>query len=214
MKKSQIGVTIDNYVNCMNDYIVILNKLADDQTVFSSKGEKIDIIEAFVFKLCAEWEVFVETLLVDCLNKDTSKYSEFMGLKIPKHVTRDQCIAMVSGLGYFDTKGINDLKNVVKNILTSSNNGFKEIKKADGLLIDDLFTIRNYLSHFSYKSERGLKKMYKNRYQLRTFRTPGEFLYAIDKKNKQMRIGNYSDALFRAANSIAKFHGLGDIFPD
>jgi len=56
--------------------VVFLIKIEEAKRVVKSVEEKRDVFEAYVFKICANWEVLLEDLLIDCLNKDTTRYKE------------------------------------------------------------------------------------------------------------------------------------------
>jgi hypothetical protein len=71
IKKASVEVTFDNFFAWMNWYMELLDKIYFAKRVISKSEEKREIYEAFVLRIHAIWEIFVESLLVDCLNKDT-----------------------------------------------------------------------------------------------------------------------------------------------
>jgi len=190
MKKSSFDVTLGQFYLDMAWDIDFLVKIENARQVVRTKREKRDVFEAYVFRICAYWEELVETLFIDCLNRDTSKYKETTGFRIPKDLSREICTAAVLGTGYFDWKSIDNLKRMAKDMLVPKFNPFKEIPKPRGDKVDEFFRIRNYLAHRSDKARRSLKKVY-DKYGFKTFRQPGEFLSAEDKKNKIPRMGVY-----------------------
>ena len=214
MRKAAFEVTIDRFLHFMDLYIDLLNKTVAEESPFSTKLEKIEILEAFVFKLCSIWEVLVEDLLIDCLNRDSRSYAAHMGLRLPRHIPRPQCKAMIVGLGYLDFRSVSDIKGKAKNILVDEFNPFAAIKKHDSDKIDEFFRIRNYLAHYSNVAQRALAKMYKNTYKLNQFRQPGDFLLSYDKKVKGPRMQLYINSLGSAADSMVEKLGLDHYFND
>lgn len=153
--------------------------------------QKREVIEAFVIKICSNWEMFVDKLLIDCLNKDTSNYSNYTGFKLSKHLSKDICRGLVLGIGYTDFKSVGNLKRQAKRTLTDKYNPFKEIPSNKEKIVDEFYSIRNYLTHYSEFSKRSLMNNYKKNYGFRIFREPGDFLIQKDKETKLPRITNY-----------------------
>ena len=207
MKKSSIGITLNHFDNWMDLYADISEKIAGDDQVFTGKDEKVELIEALVLKICALWEQLVEELMIDCLNRDSSQYSEFVAEKLPKHIPRSLCMAMIQGMGYIDFRGVSDVKGTAKLILTDKYNPFKRISRSDGNRIDELYKFRNYIAHLSNHSHRSLKKMYLDKYRIRRFQEPGRFLIAIDSKTKRPRLDSYIFALDSAVVDMASHLG-------
>ncbi len=48
-----------------------------------------------IYRICANWEILVEDLLIDCFNKDTTRYADFTGYKIPTHISKEMCRAII-----------------------------------------------------------------------------------------------------------------------
>ena len=193
----------------MNWYIELLDKIYDAQRVIAKWDEKREIFEAFVLKIHAIWEIFVEGLLVDCLNKDTSQYAEYMGFKrLRKHLPRNQCEAMVLGMGYLDFRDVSDIKGKAKNILVSQYNPFAIIKNPALKRMNEFYCIRNYIAHYSEPAKRSIWKIYKNTYKMKRFHEPGHFLMAWDKRTKQIRFDDYMNAFLDTAIEMAEFLGV------
>jgi len=208
MKKSAIENTLNNFLGWMEVYIGISDKIIKEKSLFTEREEKIELIESLVLKICAQWEVLIEELVVDCLNRDSSQYSEYLASKLPKHIPRAQCHAMIQGLGYVDFKGVGDIKRKAKLILTDEYNPFKKIAKGDGDKIDELYKFRNYIAHLSNQAERSLKNVYFKKYHMKRFQEPGRFLMALDNKSKKPRLGIYIEALYSAVDDMAEDLGL------
>lgn len=208
MKKSSFEDTFQRFFYWMVWYTDFLEKVTYARRVISQPEEKRELFEAFVLKIHVTWEVLVEDLLIDCLNRDTSKYAQYTNRDIPKHLARDVCEALICGLGFFDIKGIGQLKGIANNIIVTKYNPFNMISGDDGKKIDEFYKIRNYLAHYSERSRQSLLKMYKSDYGLKTFREPGDFLFAFDKVNKRIRLINYISSFFSAGDDIAVFLGI------
>jgi hypothetical protein len=209
IKKASVEVTFDNFFAWMNWYMELLDKIYNAKRVISKSEEKREIFEAFVLKIHATWEIFVEDLLVDCLNKDTTQYAEYMSIRrLRKHLPRNQCKAMVLGMGYLDFRDVSDIKGKANNILVSQHNPFALITNPALKKMNEFYCIRNYIAHYSATAKRSLWKIYKNTYKMKRFHEPGHFLMAWDRKMKQIRFDNYIIAFLDSAIEMAEFLGL------
>jgi hypothetical protein len=207
MRKGSIELTLDSYLWELNTFIDILNKVIDSNSVFS-KDEKSELFEAFVLKACAAWEEMVENLFVDCLNRDSKQYSDYMELSLPKHMSHNQSRAMIVGIGYFDFKGVNDIKSKAKHILVDEFNPFKNIPTGVGKKIDEFYKFRNFIAHRSIRSELSLKKVFTATYKLKKIPKPGHFLLAHDNKIQGPRLGTYMKAFIDAVIVLGDFFGF------
>ena len=168
-------------------------------------AERQHIVEALVVKICSEWEVFAESLLIDCLRKDTSEYASAKGMTLPQSLSRNICELLLTGLGFFDSKSMGDLKGTAKRILVPQYNPFKEIKPPQSEKIDEFFAIRNYIAHRSRASKLSLDRIYRNVYWMQQFVEPGKFLLAPDDgqdPQSTTRLQVYFDAFFNAADIV------------
>ena len=161
-------------------YRTFMQKVIPSQRVISTAQEKRDLAESILLRLCASWESFVENHLVDCINRDSSKLSEFLGVTIPKHPSADLCWAILFGDGYRDFRCYGDLKGFSKKILIENSNPFLVVTKTQSDRLDEVYKVRNYLSHLSGKSRRALNQMYKSNYDMNKFLEPGQFLLAYN----------------------------------
>src|SRR3990170_300054 len=149
MRKGSVQLTLDNFEGWLLRYATLMNRLMLAKRVVGTPVDKKEILEAFVFKVVALWEVFVEDLMVDCLNRDCSQYGQFMEIRISKNLPRNVCRAMLTGLRYTDFRSLSDIKDVAKKILVDAHNPFKAIPPASAELIDEFTKMRNYLAHYS-----------------------------------------------------------------
>ena len=216
MRKPSIQQNFNSFYEWMNYYEDFLQTILDTETLtIKSKtdrwneklgnNEKIEIFEAFIFKIDATWQSFVRSLFVDCLNKDLTKYSNSTFSDLPKHLPWQVCRAMVNGLNYFDFRTIEELKKIGKKYLVDKYNPFKEIPNDIGRQIDDFFTIRNFVTHQSHFSLNKLRLMYKNKYNLKRYKKPGIFLMTFNKKLDNLQFGIYMDCMEKAAKRMKNF---------
>jgi len=203
MRKASAKVSLDLFRKDLFAYERLLLKVYADATLLTLP-EKRAIYEAFVLKICAIWEALVENLLVDCLNQDSRQYSSFINTRLPRHIPREICSAMVTGLKYFDFKSVGDAQNIARKVLVDRHNPFKAISKSNSQRIDELFIIRNYLAHYSGKAERTLNQIYKKDYGMSKWSDPGRFLLALDKKTNLSRLQNYVDVFKATIQDLAK----------
>lgn len=127
------------------------------------------------------------------------KCKEELNLKLPKHLTKDLCEAILVGPGYLDFKSVSDIKNFAKKVLPKDVNPFRLIRaNPTAKRIDELYVMRNYLSHYSGKSRRALYRMYQHSWGLKNFRQPGDFLIAYSGK----RLFQYIDAFTGASKQM------------
>jgi hypothetical protein len=161
----------------MDWYIDFLARTLEAQRVIRTKVDKTEILESSIIRICALWEAFVEDELIDCLNLDSSKFSEYLKLDLPKHLSRSLCEAILIGSRYLDFKSVGDIKGFANKVLPDDVNPFRLIKtNPTAKRIDEVYVMRNYLSHYSSKAKRALRQMYKKSYNLERFREPGDFL--------------------------------------
>ena len=205
MRKSSFKDTFNRFYIRMVWYIDFLDKISNVNQSILNPTEKKEILEAFVLKVYVAWEILVQDLLINCLNRDTSQYAKHKDMVLPPHLTRNVCEVLISGLGFFDIKGMGQLKKIAKDILVPIYDPFRKILKDDSDKIEEFKKIRNYIAHYSSRSKQKLFAMYKSEYSLKKFCEPGNFLSSFDKKTKQTRFRNYTKAFFNAANAMDEF---------
>lgn len=206
MNKSSVIVTFNTFFNCMDWYIKLLEKIYDAKKVISKKDEKRELFEAIALKILCTWENFVEDLLTDCLNKDTSQYAASVGVRgLRKHLPRTECRLLLFGMSYLTFRDASEIKSRARRILVPKCNPFGSIPRRTLNKINEFYTIRNYIAHQSSKARCALEAMYKNRYRMKRFCEPGKFLMAWDKKAKRLRLDGYIGFFFSAATRMMKF---------
>lgn len=202
--------TFGNFAMKMDWYYTFLQKVYLKNIEELHSEEKREIFEAFVLKVHVTWEKFVIKLLIDCLNRDSSQYAEYMGFKkLKKHLSRNQCEGILLGLGYLTFRDVSEIKAKAKKILVAQYNPFAHISNDNRDKINEFYNIRNFVVHESSVARRNLlNKVYKNRYRMRKFCPIGDFLFRKERGTATPRLGNYINVFGTCAQEMAKFLGL------
>jgi hypothetical protein len=198
MRKADIIAKHNAFIETVDWYRTFLTKIANASRVLGDVTEKREIAESIVLRLCAHWEYYIDELLVACVNRDHSKLSEHFGVTIPEHPSQELCQALIFGDGYRDFPSFGSLKGFSKKILPEVSNPFLKVQNRNGKLIDEVYAIRNYLSHYSHKAKRALMSQYKANHQMTRFLEPGQFLLAYQAS----RFDEYFDAFTGAASDM------------
>ena len=190
----------------MDVYRALLRKVRSENSLLSVKERK-EVFEAFVPKVLAQWDILVEDLLIDCLNRDSSRYAETFGEGFPKHNSSALCEVMLTGIGYLDFKTFGDAKGKAAKVLVDRLNPLQTVATADARRIDQFSTIRNYLAHYSRVSQRAYERMCREEFDMQRVREPCEFLFAlVDARRQKTRFEYvFLDAFDRAAMAMAEF---------
>lgn len=200
--KSGLATIFDNFVDRIDWYLKLLERSCKPLYI----DEKCEIYESFVLKICATWETFVNDLFVLCLKHDTSEYSRFLGVKLPKRPSAELCAVLISGYRYSNFQALVD--NAQK-ILTRDFNPFSKeaLRNAPPRKrIDEFFSIRNYVAHRSRAAKRKLRKIYQDTYHLSRFQEPGRFLLSpVYEGTEEIRFGEFIQVLIGTANAMAVY---------
>lgn len=203
MRKSNIIARHDRFLNDVDWYRDFLARVIGARRVLKSVEDKREIAEMIVLRLCAHWEYYIDELLVACINRDHSQLSQHFGVSIPEHPSNQLCQALLFGDGYKDFPSFGKLKGFSKKILPNESNPFLRITKTNSNRIDEVYAIRNYLSHYSAKARRTLFDMYKKNHNMSRFLEPGQFLLAYEAS----RFDEYIDAFVGASNQMKGWTG-------
>lgn len=202
MRKSDLANNHYNFDQSIARYKGFLERIIGAQRVIRLAQEKRDIAESVLLRLCAHWESFVDEHLIDCVNVDNSKLEEFLGVPVPAHPSKNLCTALIFGDGYRDFASFGQLKGFTKKLLPNSSNPFLIVTTNQAKRIDEVYTIRNYLSHYSARSKRALHRLYKDEYKMVNFMEPGVFLLGYSAK----RLWVYFDAFQGASDKMKAWY--------
>jgi len=202
MRKCDLAVNHRNLDGAINWYRALTEKVVDARRVISAVDEKRNIAESTLIRVLANWESFVDEQLIDCINIDTSKLSDFLGVPMPAHVTKNMCEAILFGGGYRDFASYGALKGFSKKILPDTSNPFINVHSSRTSAIDEMYKIRNYLAHYSSVSRRGLMRMYEEKYGYTKFIEPGRFLL----RNSGHMMWHYLDMLEAASQDMKDWY--------
>lgn len=201
MRKADLKKNHEKLDDTIDRYRSFMKRMINAKRVIQSDQEKRDLAESALLRLCANWESFVDEHLVDCVNVDPSKLTDFLGVLVPSHPNKDLCTALIFGDSYRNFTSFGELKHFTRKLLPDESNPFLEVTKAQAKKIDEVYTIRNYLSHYSARSKRALRRMYENTYKRTNFIEPGPFL--LPKNAQKQRLWTYFDA-FKGASTKMK----------
>ena len=196
MRKSDLKKNHQPLDTAIVRYRGFMHKVLATQGVIETPQEKRDVAESVLLRLCAHWEKFVDEHLVDCINRDPSKLSAYFAVKIPRNPSWDLCHALIIGAGYTDFRSFGELKGLSKKLLPDDSNPFLAVTTAHAGRIDEVYRIRNYLSHYSEKAKRSLKNLYREQYDMERFLEPGQFVLGYGAR----RLWTYFDS-FSAASA-------------
>lgn len=96
-------------------YDDFFNRTINAQKVLTL-GDKREIAESSLLRLCAYWESFVDQELVDCSNINCSQLQAYVGVRLPKHLSIAMCEAILFGRGYLSFRSVGDTKGVAKKV--------------------------------------------------------------------------------------------------
>lgn len=202
MRKADLAHNHNKLDDAISRYRDFMQRIIAAQRVIRTAQEKRDITESVLLRLCANWESFVDEHLVDCVNVDPSQLENFLGVPVPAHPSKNLCTALVFGGSYRDFPSYGALKGFTKKLLPAESNPFLEVTTTQANRIDEVYTIRNYLSHYSARSRRVLHHLYQNKYQMNNFREPGYFLLSYNAR----RLWSYFDAFQGASDKMKAWY--------
>jgi hypothetical protein len=203
MRKADFGTNHIEFVTWVKTYGDFLYRLLEAKRVIRTKFEKLEILEAFVLRFAVRWEVLVVQDMVTSLNRNASAYAKTLNLRLRKHLSVDECKAILYGHRYLNFRGVDDIKIFAKRYLHSSHNPFQAISNADAKKIDEFLIMRNLLAHYSDLAWRSYNSFIKNRYRYKRVPEPGEFLMGCTRKG-EYRWSEYFRAFGKASYDMMR----------
>ena len=202
MRKSDLKKNHVPFDAALDRYRAFMDKIINAESVIITKDEKRDIAESVLLRLCAYWERFVDAHLVDCVNCDHTRLSEHFAVSLPDNPSWNLCHALIIGASYTDFRSFGDLRGFSKKVLPDNSNPFLHVGQAHAVKIDEVYKIRNYLSHYSASSSRALRHVYKTKYAMQRFLEPGQFVLAYGAR----RLWAYFDAFEGASKDMKDWY--------
>lgn len=150
------------------------------------------LLEMALVSACTRWERFTERLFYAYLNRDSSRLSRALGLKLPKNLTDEMCEALFTTRGYMDVRGVDQLIGLGKKYLVTS--PFTRLSRDNRRMIERAFGIRNLVVHQS----RVAKRLLRQRHQVK--RRPGIHLVAVDQGAE--RLFRYLDSMLDGSTQM------------
>lgn len=111
--------------------------------------------EAALIKTAVAFEHLMLHCIVTAINNDTKTISDQTGIAFPKHLTDEVCEYLVTGGGFFNFRGRNDLIKTVKGYVPDDHwllGAVKQIRYKEPL--DKMIALRNFAAHESPASKR------------------------------------------------------------
>lgn len=140
----------------INGYIDRCTIVFKDEDLYLSYSYENAIL--MVYKA---FEIFIERLLISCLNHDHSCFEEKYGIALGKHINDDVCEFLITKGGFFDFRGYSGLIKTLGEILGNNHRLITLFKGNDHkTYIDQLCAIRNYAAHNSKQSKQSAKKAF------------------------------------------------------
>jgi hypothetical protein len=127
LRKADLKKNHQAFEGTMDLYINFLDRILQAKHVVGSEKDKREIAESCLLRFCAHWESFADEELVDCANIDSSRLSNFTGVKLPKNLSKAVCQAILFGGTYRDFKSVGALKDFAKKVLADTVNPFAKI---------------------------------------------------------------------------------------
>jgi hypothetical protein len=201
MKKLGFKTAHDYFEGTLRWWSDYLNEVLDSNTLVTHAAERHEILDTSVLRLSALWEMLVHRDLLSCVNRDSSALAKSLGLRLPKHLSRDLCEGVLFGTRYLDLRSVREVQLFAKRHLTARCNVFAHIPSGAAKQIDNFFVIRNLVSHYSSFAERSYLRMLKTEYGFERGRAPGDFLMARENRpRRQRRIFRFLDAFTSASH--------------
>jgi len=117
--------------------------------------------ENAILMVYKSFEIFIERLLISCLNHDHSCFEEKYGIALGKHINDDVCEFLITKGGFFDFRGYSGLIKTLGDILGNNHRLIALFKGNDHkIYIEQLCAIRNYAAHNSKQSKQSAKKAF------------------------------------------------------
>jgi hypothetical protein len=199
MKKADFAKQHEEFETWIVWYGDFLMRVIEARRVVRTRFEKCELVEATILRCVARWEVLITRDIVTSLNRDSSAYAQALGLRLRKHLSWDECKAIVLGTRYIDFRNVSELKCFGKRYLVAAHNPFAGITPQLYKKIDEFSVMRNLLAHYSDYAWRTYYDFMKKRYHYQRVPEPGTFLIAITP-SREYRWSEYFRSFLQASH--------------
>jgi hypothetical protein len=179
MRKCDFWVNHRSFDEWIVWYGDMIKRILQARRVIRTSFEKRELIEAIVLRCCARWELLVTRDIITSLNRDCSFLAGALGLKLRRHLSRDECEAIVSGTRYLDFRSVAEVQAFGKRYLNPHLDPFAAVTRSGARRLDEFFLFRNLLAHYSSAGWRSYRKLMKDRFTRVKVVEPGTFLSEI-----------------------------------
>lgn len=201
MKKADFSTNHDEFNTWVLWYGDFLKRVIEAKRVIRTRFEKRELIEALVLRCAVRWEILITKDIITSLNRDSSAYADALGLRLRKHLSRDECKAILIGHRYIDFRSVEEVKGFGRKYLVPMYNPFEGLKNPLVKKINEFLAIRNVLAHYSDFAWRSYYQFMKNRYKYDRVPEPGSFLIAITRAG-EYRWSEYLRAFLQASSKM------------
>jgi len=124
-----------------------------------SKLERSWAYEAALIKLTVAFERLMLEALVAATNNDTGQMSVTLGIRFPKHLTKEVCEYIVTGGRYFDFRGRDGLLRDIKRLVGPKHYLYTSVQQPKyKVALEQLIALRNFAAHESPSSRQSALK--------------------------------------------------------
>jgi hypothetical protein len=203
MRKASFRTNHAEFENWIHWYGAFTLGLIQAKRVVRTKFAKMELLEALVLRVSTRWENLIEADIVASLNHDSSAYAARLGLRLRKHLSRDECEAIVVGHRYLDFRSFGQVKGFARKYLVEELNPFEAITPFIARKMDEFFMMRNYLAHYSSYARRTYYNHMREKYNYKRVPEPGAFLLS---KRARSEIHRFSEYLLQFLEASSRMH--------
>lgn len=158
------------------------------------------VYDVAVIKLYSAFQDLVLASLTGAINNDTAILSQHTNVHFPRHLTDEVCEFIITGNGYFDFRGRDNLIRELRKYVPESHYLVLAIKSdSRKSSLDRLCAMRNLAAHDSGVAKRAALKVID---QTNTPRSAGKWLKSKDQGKKDNRFREILDDILLLAGDL------------
>ena len=180
-----------NIKTFLHSGLQVTSAMANTKSIVLNKNEKEILLESLLLRSCANWERFIEDEIVLLVFQDSESFKNYFGLENTQKLSQKLISVILYKDSYRDFHVIDRSKNFYSQILVEKYNPFTSVSNERIQIVQNTFTIRNYLSHYSDSSRKKLRELYIKKYNINSFQEPGRFLIKNSCKNFKTLVHNF-----------------------